>query len=224
MQVILLEKIESLGSLGEEVRVKDGFARNYLLPQSKALRATESNRAYFQKEKASLEAANAKRRDAADKESKKFDKATVSIIRQASEAGALYGSVSTRDIAEAITAETKVVVDRNHVILNTPLKALGLFPVQVALHPEVKVEVTVNIARSEEEAAVQKKTGKALIKTNEDDRKAPKEAKVEDAEEAEGEDAEEATAEAAEGDEAAPKKSKTKAKKAKADDAEEEAA
>lgn len=219
MQVILLEKIERLGSLGEEVRVKDGFARNYLLPQSKALRATDSNRAYFQKERAVLEAANAKKREAAEKESKKFDKLTVSVIRQASEAGALYGSVTTRDIADAITAETKVAVDRNHVILNTPLKALGLFPVNIALHPEVKVEVVVNIARSEEEAAVQKKTGKALIKTDEEDEKKPAKAQVA-AEAAEGEDAEAVEGE----DEAdAPKKPKAKAKKAKADDAEEAA-
>lgn len=171
MQVILLEKIENLGSLGEEVKVRDGFARNYLLPQNKALRATDSNRAYFQKEKAALEAANSKKREAAEKETKKFDKLFVSIVRQASESGALYGSVTPRDIAEAIQAETKVAVDRNHVILNTPLKALGLFPVNVSLHPEVKTEVTVNIARSEEEAAIQKKTGKALVKSDEDDEK-----------------------------------------------------
>ena len=195
-----------------------------MLPQNKALRATDANRAYFQKEKAVLEAANAKKREAAEKESKKFDKATVSVIRQASEAGALYGSVSTRDIAEAIAAETKVAVERNHVVLNTPLKALGLFPVVVAMHPEVKVTVTVNIARTAEEAEIQKKTGKALVKTDEDERKAPKEAKAEDEEATtsseEGEDAEAS----ADDEEAAPKKSKAKAKKAKADDAEEEAA
>ncbi len=173
MQVILLEKIDNLGSLGEEVKVRDGFARNFLLPQNKALRATDSNRAYFQKEKAALEAANAKKREAAEKESKKFEKIFITVIRQASETGALYGSVTPRDIAEGITAASKVTVDRNHVILNTPLKALGLFTVNVALHPEVKTEVTVNIARSEEEAAIQKKTGKALVKTqDEDDKKA----------------------------------------------------
>lgn len=197
MQVILLEKIDRLGSLGEEVRVKDGFARNYLLPQNKALRATDSNRAYFQKEKAALVAANDKRREAAEKDSKKFADTTVSVIRQASEAGSLYGSVTTRDIAEAITASSKVNVDRAAITLNTPLKLLGLFPVVVALHPEVKVTVTVNIARSEEEAAVQKKTGKALIKTDEDDRKAAKaeKAEAEASEEAPAADAEE-TAEA----------------------------
>ncbi|MCB1538201.1 MAG: 50S ribosomal protein L9 [Rhodospirillales bacterium] len=172
MQVILLEKIDNLGSLGEEVRVRDGYARNYLLPQNKALRATESNRAYFQREKAALEANNAKKRDAAEKESKKLSGQHVTIIRQASEAGALYGSVSTRDIAEAATAGAGVHVERTHVVLHAPLKMLGLFPVTVALHPEVKVEVTVNIARTEEEAAIQKKTGKALVKTDEDE--APK--------------------------------------------------
>ncbi len=166
MQVILLEKIERLGTLGEEVKVRDGFARNFLLPQRKALRATEANRAYFQREKAVLEAANAKKREAAAAESKKLDNLNVTIIRQASEAGHLYGSVSTRDIAEAIAASTKVAVDRNHVVLNFPLKLLGLFPVTVSLHPEVKVQVTVNIARTEEEAEIQKKTGKALVKTD----------------------------------------------------------
>lgn len=221
MQVILLEKIESLGTLGEEVRVRDGFARNFLLPQNKALRATDSNRAYFQKEKAVLEAANAKKRDAAEKESKKLNELTVSVIRQASEAGALYGSVSTRDIAEAIAAETKVAVERNHVVLNTPLKLLGLFPVVVALHPEVKTTVTVNIARTEEEAAIQKKTGKALVKTDEEEKKAEAEINAEAIFDAPAEDAEatEASADA----EAAPKKAKAKKAKAK-DAADEEAA
>ena len=182
MQVILLEKIDQLGSLGEEVKVRDGYARNYLLPQRKALRATESNRAYFLREKAVLEAANAKKRDAAATESKKLENLNVAIIRQASEAGHLYGSVSTRDIAEAVSAATKVAVDRNHVILNTPLKLLGLFPVTVAMHPEVKVSITVNIARTEEEAAIQKKTGKALVKTDRDDKADAKaEAKAEEA-------------------------------------------
>lgn len=213
MQVILLEKIDSLGSLGEEVRVKDGFARNYLLPQNKALRATDANRAFFQKEKAALEAANAKKRDAAEKESKKIDGKTVSIIRQASEAGALYGSVSTRDIADAASAEAVVTVERNHVVLNTPLKTLGLFPVVIALHPEVKVTVTVNIARSAEEAEIQRKTGKALVKT--DEAEAP----------AQAADEEQPAAETAEEDSASEEKpaKKARAKKAKADDAEEAA-
>lgn len=219
MQVILLEKIERLGSLGEEVRVRDGFARNYLLPQNKALRATESNRAFFQKEKAALEAANAKKRDAAAKESKNVDGITVSVIRQASEAGALYGSVSTRDIAEAVAAASKANVERNHVVLNTPLKTLGLFPVVVALHPEVKVQVTVNIARSEEEAAIQKKTGKALVKTDEADQDEKKAEKAKADAEAVFEDAPEAEAVEADAEEKPARK--TKAKKAKAEEGEE---
>lgn len=173
MQVILLEKIDHLGTMGEEVRVKDGYARNFLLPQRKALRATETNRAYFNRERAALEASNAKKRDAAAQESKKLEKLMITIIRQAAESGQLYGSVSARDIAEGIAASTGLAMHRNHVILNTTFKVLGLFPVTVALHPEVRVEVTVNIARSVEEAEVQKKTGKALIKTEEDAR-APK--------------------------------------------------
>lgn len=181
MQVILLEKIEKLGSLGQEVKVRNGFARNFLLPQKKALRATDANRAYFQREKAALEAANAKKREAAEKESKKVEGVNIAIIRQASEAGHLYGSVSTRDIADAVTAATKVTVERTQVVLNAPLKMLGLFPVAIALHPEVKVEVTVNIARTEEEAAIQKKTGKALVKTDEEPKAAKAEAAAEEA-------------------------------------------
>jgi len=180
MEIILLEKIDSLGAMGEQVKVKDGYARNYLLPQKKALRATPSNLAFFQKERAALEAANAKKRDAAAKEAKKVEGLTVTIIRQASEAGSLYGSVAARDVAEAVAAESKVDVTRNHVLLNTNFKTLGLFPVTVALHPEVKVNVTVNIARSLEEAEIQKKTGKALIKTDEDERPAAKAAPAEE--------------------------------------------
>lgn len=169
MEVILLEKIESLGSLGEQVKVKDGYARNFLLPQRKALRATPSNLAFFQKERAALEANNAKKRDAAATQAKKIENITVSIIRQAAEGGQLYGSVSARDIAEAVTEASKLDVHRNHVNLNSAIKLLGLFPVSVSLHPEVKVNVTVNIARSVEEAEIQKKTGKALVKNNDRD-------------------------------------------------------
>ncbi|HEY8963592.1 MAG TPA: 50S ribosomal protein L9 [Alphaproteobacteria bacterium] len=174
MQVILLEKIERLGALGQEVRVKDGYARNFLLPKGKALRATDANRAYYQSQKAALEAANAKRRDAASTEAKKLDKLTVNIIRQAAEGGQLYGSVSARDVADAVTAATKVQVDRHHVVVNDSFKTLGLFKVNIALHPEVKTEVTINIARTEEEAAIQKKTGKALVKNDADDKETAK--------------------------------------------------
>jgi len=164
MQVILLEKIERLGALGQEVRVKDGYARNFLLPKGKALRATDANRAYYQSQKAALEAVNAKRRDAAAVEAKKLDGLMVNIIRQAAEGGQLYGSVSARDVADAVTTAGKTQVDRHHVVVNDSFKKLGLFPVAIALHPEVKVTVTLNIARTEEEAAIQKKTGKALVK------------------------------------------------------------
>ncbi len=169
MEVILLEKIERLGALGEQVKVKDGYARNFLLPQKKALRATPSNLAFFEKERAALEANNAKKRDAAATQAKKIENITVSIIRQAAEGGQLYGSVSARDIAEAVSETSKLDVHRNHVNLNSAFKNLGLFQVSVSLHPEVKVNVTVNIARSAEEAEIQKKTGKALVKTDQDD-------------------------------------------------------
>jgi len=169
MQVILLEKIERLGTLGQEVRVKDGYARNYLLPTGKALRANESNRAYYESQKAALEAANTNRRDAASAEAKKIDGLTVTIIRQAAEGGQLYGSVSARDIADALTAAGKIQVDRHHVTVNDAFKTLGLFPVAIALHPEVKVTATINIARTDEEAALQKKSGKALVKNDNDD-------------------------------------------------------
>ncbi|MCB9965162.1 MAG: 50S ribosomal protein L9 [Rhodospirillales bacterium] len=162
-QVILLERVESLGNMGDTVNVKLGYARNYLLPQRKALRATKDNIAHFEAQKASLEAENKKKREAAEKESKKLEGLSLSIIRQSSEGGQLYGSVAARDIAEVATAESGVTVGRSQVELNQSFKTIGLFPVVIALHPEVKVEVTVNIARSAEEAAIQKKTGKAMI-------------------------------------------------------------
>lgn len=162
-QVILLQRVESLGNMGDVVNVKPGYARNYLLPQNKALRATKSNIAYFEGQKAALEKANADKRKSAEAQSKKVDGAIVSLIRQASEAGQLFGSVSSRDIAEAVTAKTGEKLDRTMVNMNTALKTLGLFPVEVFLHPEVKVTVTVNIARSDDEAKLQEKTGKAVI-------------------------------------------------------------
>ena len=162
-QVILLEHIDHLGGIGDKVNVKQGYARNFLLPQGKALRATEDNVAYFESQKAALEAENKKKREAAEKESKKLEGLSLSIIRQSSEGGQLYGSVAARDIAEVATAESGVTVGRSQVELNQSFKTIGLFPVVIALHPEVKVEVTVNIARSAEEAAIQKKTGKAMI-------------------------------------------------------------
>lgn len=162
MQIVLLERVEHLGNLGDVVTVKPGYARNYLLPQAKALRATKDNMALFEKRKSELQTANAAKRAEAEKTAKKLDGQSFILIRQASEAGQLYGSVSNRDIAEALV-EAKHDVVRNQVRLMQAIKSLGLFQVPVVLHPEVSVSVTVNIARSNEEAALQAKTGKAVI-------------------------------------------------------------
>lgn len=162
-QVILLERVENLGSMGDVVTVKPGYARNYLLPQSKALRATKENVAYYEAQKAGLQKANAEKKAEAEKVAKKIEGAKITIIRQASEGGQLFGSVSSRDIAEALAADTKVTVTRGQVALNAAYKTIGLFPVDIVLHPEVKAKITINVARSEEEAATQAKTGKAAI-------------------------------------------------------------
>jgi len=158
MEVILLERIEKLGQIGEVVKVKPGYARNYLLPQKKALRATEANRARFEQQRHQIEANNLKRRQEAQAVSGKVDGMNVVLVRQAGESGQLFGSVSPRDIAEAVSAKG-VTIDRRQVILDKPIKALGLFPVRVALHPEVIVTVTANVAKSEEEAEIQLKHG-----------------------------------------------------------------
>lgn len=164
MKVILLERVERLGNLGDEVNVKPGFARNFLIPQGKALRATSDNVAYFEKERKAIEAANDKRRDEAANQAKTIEGLTVDLIRQASESGMLYGSVAARDISEAINAANdKASVTRGQIDLNINLKTLGLFTVPVTLHPEVKVDVVVNIARTADEAAVQRETGKAVV-------------------------------------------------------------
>lgn len=172
-EIILLERIEKLGKMGETVKVKPGFARNFLLPQKKALRATKENIAYFEAQRHALEAQNGERRAQAEALSKKIDGLKVVILRQASEAGHLYGSVTSRDIADAVAEASGVTVARNQVDLNDAFKAIGLFPVKISLHPEVKVQLTLNIARSAEEAKTQEKTGKAVIVDyNADDRKA----------------------------------------------------
>jgi large subunit ribosomal protein L9 len=150
MEVILLERIEKLGQMGDTVKVKPGFARNYLLPQKKALRATKANMARFEAERATLEAANLKRREEAEKVAKTMDGLTLLVIRQAGEGGMLYGSVSGRDVADAIK-EAGFAIERRNVALDTPIKSLGISSVRVALHPEVAVTVTVNVARSQEE-------------------------------------------------------------------------
>lgn len=161
-QLILLERVENLGQMGDVVSVKPGYARNFLLPGRKALRASKANLAYFEGQKKQLEATNLQKRAEAEKVAAKAQDLMVTIIRQAAEGGQLYGSVTTRDIADAITA-AGFTVTREQVRLNQAYKTIGLFPVAVALHPEVVINVTINIARSDEEAKVQKKTGKAMI-------------------------------------------------------------
>jgi large subunit ribosomal protein L9 len=154
MEVILLERVEKLGGIGDVVTVKNGFARNFLLPNKKALRANEANRKVFEANRAKIESDNADRRSDAEKASKDVDGKTVKLIRQASNTGQLYGSVSARDIVEALEAEGAKVT-KNQVVLNRPIKNIGVHDVKVALHPEVSVNVKVNVARSPEEADLQ---------------------------------------------------------------------
>jgi large subunit ribosomal protein L9 len=154
MQVILLERIEKLGQMGDIVTVKDGFARNYLVPHGKALRATKANLSQFERRRVQLETANLQRKEEATAAAGKIDGRSVVILRQAGEGGQLYGSVNARDIATAFTADG-VSVDRQQVRLASPIKTLGLHRVRIALHPEVDVVVSVNVARSAEEAAIQ---------------------------------------------------------------------
>jgi large subunit ribosomal protein L9 len=154
MEIILLERVEKLGQMGEIVSVKAGFARNYLVPQGKALRATKSNREVFEQRRAQLEASNLKHREQAEELRGKVDGVGVTVIRQAGEGGQLYGSVNPRDIAEAVSA-TGVTIERQQVRLDAALKSLGLHQVRVALHPEVDAYITVNVARTPEEAEVQ---------------------------------------------------------------------
>jgi len=151
MDVILLERISRLGQMGETVKVKDGYARNFLLPRGKALRANESNRKKFEGQRAQLETRNLERKSEAEKVAAELDGKSFVIVRSAGETGQLYGSVSTRDIADLITAEG-FSVGRNQVELNQPIKAIGVTNVAIALHPEVEVTVSLNIARSAEEA------------------------------------------------------------------------
>ena len=151
MDVILLERIEKLGQMGDTVKVKPGYARNFLLPQKKALRATKENQARFETQRAQLEAQNLQRREEAQAVAAKMEGLAILVVRQAGEGGVLYGSVSGRDIAEAVK-EAGFTVERSQVWLDAPIKNLGSHPVRVALHPEVAVTVTVNVARSQEEA------------------------------------------------------------------------
>jgi large subunit ribosomal protein L9 len=154
MEVILLERVEKLGGIGDVVKVKNGFARNFLLPNKKALRANEANRKVFEANRAKIEAENADKRKDAEKAAKGVEGKTVQLIRQASNVGHLYGSVSVRDIAEALEAEG-AKVSKSQVVLDRPIKGIGVHEVKVALHPEVAVTVKVNVARSPEEADLQ---------------------------------------------------------------------
>ena len=151
MQVILLERIAKLGQIGDEVTVKDGFARNYLLPTGRALRANAANRTRFEAERAEIEARNAERKSAAEEIASGLNGKTVIVVRSAGETGQLYGSVSTRDIADILTEEG-FNVSRNQVDLKNPIKAIGLHEVEIVLHPEVETRVTLNVARSTDEA------------------------------------------------------------------------
>lgn len=156
MEIILLERVEKLGAIGDIVNVKPGFARNFLLPRGKALRASEANKKKFEADRARIEADNAKRRDIARAEAKDVDGASVTMIRQASQTGQLFGSVAARDLADVLTAGGHKV-NKLQIVLDKPIKTLGIHDVKVALHPEVVVMVKVNIARSPEEAELQAK-------------------------------------------------------------------
>ncbi|CCV12722.1 50S ribosomal protein L9 [Mesorhizobium sp. STM 4661] len=156
MEVILLERVSRLGQMGDTVKVKDGFARNFLLPQGKALRANEANKKKFEGQRAQLEARNLERKSEAAQVSEKLDGKSFIAVRSAGETGQLYGSVSTRDIAELLTAEG-FSVNRNQILLNQPIKTIGVTNVAIALHPEVEVTVTLNIARTADEAERQAK-------------------------------------------------------------------
>ena len=154
VELILLQRVEKLGQMGEIVKVKPGFARNFLLPQKKAIRANKDNLAKFESQRAQLEAQNIKRREEAERIAERVGGLTVVVIRQAGESGSLYGSVSSRDIADACT-EAGLTINRSQVVLEHPIKTLGLTNVRVVLHPEVVMPVTVNVARSPEEAEKQ---------------------------------------------------------------------
>ena len=155
MEIILLERIEKLGAIGDVVTVKDGYARNYLLPNKKALRSNNANKAVFEANRARIESENAARRGDAEKAAEGVNGKQIVLIRQSSNAGHLYGSVAVRDVVEALHADGITNVTKAMVVLERPIKTLGVFDVKVALHPEVAVTITVNVARSPEEAELQ---------------------------------------------------------------------
>lgn len=166
MEIVLLQRVENLGQMGDVVTVKAGYARNFLIPGKKALRATKENLAYFETQRKTLEALNLQTKKDAEGVAAKMNDVTITIVRQAPESGKLYGSVSSRDISDALN-EAGYKVERNQVVLQDSIRTLGLFKVKVALHPEVSVVVTANVARSEEEAKTQLERGAALVKEQE---------------------------------------------------------
>jgi large subunit ribosomal protein L9 len=178
MKVILLERVEGWGALGDVVTVKDGYARNFLLPRSKALRANAANMKVFEAQKAEIEARNAKAKDAAGKSGEKLDGTSYILIRQAGESGQLYGSVAGRDVADAVNAEAAQKIDRAMVILDKPIKTLGVHEVKVRLHPEVTVTVSLNIARSADEAERQARGENVVDAQFEEDRIATEQAQA----------------------------------------------
>lgn len=167
MEVILLERVENLGQMGDVVSVRPGYARNFLLPKKKALRANEANRQAFEKQRVDLEARNLERKKDAEGAASKLEGRSFIIIRQASEMGLLYGSVSTRDIAETASDEG-VSIERGQVRLNRPIKNLGIVPVRIVLHPEVSVSIDINVARSEDEAERQARGENVLAQDDHD--------------------------------------------------------
>lgn len=162
MQVILMERIEKLGQMGDEVSVKPGYARNYLLPKGKAVRANATNRTQFEQTRAQLEAENLKQKGEAEAVAAKMEDVSIILVRQAGDAGQLYGSVNARDVSGKLT-EDGYAVARQQVRLDKPIKTLGLHAVNVSLHPEVTAVITANVARSEEEAEIQASTGQAML-------------------------------------------------------------
>ena len=165
MEVILLERVHNLGQIGDVVKVKPGYARNFLLPLRKALRATQANKSKFEAQRAQIEAANLEKRGEAEQIRSKVDGLKVVLIRQAGETGQLFGSVNARDVADAVTS-AGFTIERRQVILDRPIKTLGLHPLRVALHPEVIVSITANVAKSAEEADAQEKAGGFVGKAN----------------------------------------------------------
>jgi large subunit ribosomal protein L9 len=169
MNIILLERVEKLGQIGDVVTVKDGYARNFLLPQKKALRANEANKKVFEANRERLEAENAAKRGTAEKAAEKVAGAEIVLIRSASNSGQLYGSVNVRDVAQGLVAQGHQI-DKRQVIMGAPIKTIGMFDVTIALHPEVQVTIKANVARSEDEAALQSQGVDILAQAFEEDR------------------------------------------------------